>query len=491
MKLCEILNKIEFQSDDLDLSAEIVDIANDSRKANSGTLFVCISGFQNDGHKFAKGAYDLGCRYFAVEKDVDLPKDAHIIRVEDTRKFLAVSSANLFGNPSEKLNTIAITGTKGKTSVSFMLKSIYEAAGHKVGIIGSTGVYIGDTFYDTVNSTPESYLIHKYYKEMLDNNCDTAIIEATSQGFKLDRTYGINFNTAVFTNLSPDHIGEAEHKDFDEYLECKKMIFDQSKKAIINADSDHFERIINGIPCPFTTFGTKEPANIIFSDPRFSVGKNRLKTVFNYTDENGRHEIDLNTPGYFSLYNAVAAISVALQDGIGYDAIKSGLNTAFVKGRMEIVPIDKDYTVIIDFAHNEFSVKNLFDTIKLYNPSRIISVFGCGGNRSKLRRYAMGEVIGKNSNLSIITSDNSRFEKVEDIIDDILIGMHKTDGVYQIITDRRKAIKEALRVAKEGDVILLIGKGHEMYEDIEGVKYPFDERQIVIDSLYELSQQDG
>ena len=217
----------------------------------------------------------------------------------------------------------------------------------------------------------------------------------------------------------------------------------------------------------------------------------RLKTEFNYYDKNGKHEIDLNTPGYFSLYNAVAAISVALQDGIGYDAIRIGLSKAFVKGRMEIVPINKDYTVIIDFAHNEFSVKNLFETIKLYNPSRIISVFGCGGNRSKLRRYAMGEVIGQNSDLSIITSDNSRFEKVEDIIDEILIGMNKTEGVYQIIKERKKAIKEALRVAKEGDVILLIGKGHEMYEEIEGVKYPFDERQIVIDSLFELSQQDG
>ena len=491
MKLCEILNKISYSSKELDLSLDILDIVNDSRKASNGTMFVCISGFQNDGHNFAQSAYERGCRLFAVEKEIALPEDAKIIKVEDTRKFLAIASSNFFGNPAEKLNTIAITGTKGKTSVSFMLKSIYEAAGHKVGVIGSTGVYIGDKFYDTVNSTPESYLIQKFYKEMIESGCDTAIIEATSQGFKLHRTYGIHFKTAIFTNLSPDHIGAAEHKDFDEYLECKKMIFNQCDKAIINADSDHFDRITNGIACPFTTFGAENIADITFGDASFSVDKNRLKTEFNYYDKNGKHEIDLNTPGYFSLYNAVAAISVALQDGIGYDAIRIGLSKAFVKGRMEIVPINKDYTVIIDFAHNEFSVKNLFETIKLYNPSRIISVFGCGGNRSKLRRYAMGEVIGQNSDLSIITSDNSRFEKVEDIIDDILIGMNKTEGVYQIIKERKKAIKEALRVAKEGDVILLIGKGHEMYEEIEGVKYPFDERQIVIDSLFELSQQDG
>ncbi len=490
MTLCEILKGIDYISESVG-EFEIKDVVYDSRKASADCIFVCICGYQNDGHAFAKSAYERGCRVFAVEKDVALPSDAIIIKVENTRKFLAISSANLFGNPAEKLNAIAITGTKGKTSVSFMLKSIYEAAGHKVGVIGSTGAYIGDKFYDTVNSTPESYIIHKLYREMLDNGCDTAIIEATSQGFKLDRTYGIKFNTGIFTNLSPDHIGAAEHKDFEEYLDCKKMIFDQCEKVVVNADSDYYDRIIDGVDSPIFTFSAEKDAAITFGNARFSVGENRLKTEFQYKDDDGEHEIDLNTPGYFSLYNAVSAISVATLDGIDYEAIKAGLYSAFVKGRMEIVPINKDYTVIIDFAHNEFSVKTLFDTMKLYNPSRIISVFGCGGNRSKLRRYAMGEVIGKNSDLSIITSDNSRFERVEDIIDDILIGMHKTDGVYQIIPKRREAIKEALRVAKEGDVILLIGKGHEMYEEIEGVKYPFDERQIVIDSLDELSRQGG
>ncbi len=489
MTLGEILKGIHYNSRKFTPELSVEDVVYDSRKAKENTIFVCISGFQNDGHNFAKNAYDLGTRIFAVEKDIELPDDALILKVESTRKFLAVASANLFCRPAEKLNTIAITGTKGKTSVSFMLKSIYEAAGHKVGVIGSTGVYIGDKFYDTVNSTPESYIIHKFYKEMLDEGCDTAIIEATSQGFKLDRTYGIHFNTGIFTNLSPDHIGAAEHSDFDEYLACKKMIFDQCEKVIVNADSDHYERIIDKVSCPIITFSGEKNADLTFGDGVFSVGKNRLKTEFSYQDSNGTHEIDLNTPGHFSLYNATAAIAVASNDGIGYDAIKNGLYTTFVKGRMEIVPIEKDYTVIIDFAHNEFSVKNLFDTINLYNPSRIISVFGCGGNRSKLRRYAMGEVIGRNSDLSVITSDNSRYEKVDDIIDDILIGMHKTDGKYVIIPDRRKAIKEALRVAKEGDVVLLIGKGHEMYEEIEGVKYPFDERQVVIDSLSELLQQ--
>ncbi len=490
MKLCDILKGIEIDHEQLDLNIDIEDIVYDSRKAKPNTIFVCISGYSVDGHDYAIKAYENGSRIFVAEKEITVPDDACVLFYPNNRKFLALSSANFFGNPADKLTTIAITGTKGKTSVSFMLKSIFEANGSKVGIMGSTGTYIGSNEYTTANSTPESYLIHKYYRKMLDEGCDTAIIEATSQGFKLDRTFGIHFDIGVFTNLSPDHIGKNEHKDFNEYLQCKKMIFNQCDKVIVNNDTEHFGEIIDNANCPISTIGSNENSDLYFNEPSFSVGKNRLKTIFTCHDKDHSEIIDLNTPGYFSLYNALAAIAVARNCNIGYDAIKEGLSSAFVKGRMEIVPIDKNYTVIIDFAHNEFSVKNLFDTIKLYNPSRIISVFGCGGNRSKLRRYSMGEVIGNNSDLSIITSDNSRFEKVEDIINDILVGMHKTNGKYTIIPKRKLAIKEALRVAKEGDVILLIGKGHEMYEEIEGIQYPFDEREEVFNSLNELQQQD-
>ena len=489
MKLIDILTDIKYECKNLNNDIEIHDVVYDSRKATPADLFVCIKGFSFDGHDFAIDLYNKGIRVFAVQEKVSLPNDAIVILVDDTRKFLALASANYFGRPDEKLNTIAITGTKGKTSVSFMLKRIYECAGHKVGVIGSTGTYIGDTEYETANSTPESYLLHKYYKEMLDSGCDTAIIEATSQGFKLHRTYGIKFNTGIFTNLSPDHIGENEHKDFDEYLECKKKIFSQCQKAIVNKDSDNYDAIIRGAICPISTVSENSNADFSYGNGKFEVGNNKLSTNFEFYEDNTTEEIDLKTPGRFSLCNAALAIACARKDGICFEAIKKGLSEAFVKGRMEIVPIQKDYTVIIDFAHNEFSVKTLFDTIKQYNPNRIISVFGCGGNRSKLRRYGMGEVIGANSDLSIITSDNSRFEKVEDIIDDILIGMHKTDGKYVIIPKRRAAIKEALRIASKGDIVLLIGKGHEMYEEIQGVQYPFDEREVVFTSLRELEQQ--
>lgn len=483
MKLGEILRDIDFRSGCYDSTLRVNDVVYDSRKAHGDTLFVCIKGFQVDGHSFAADAYRRGARIFACEKDITLPGDAVILKVENTRRLLALASANLFGRPAEKLNIIGITGTKGKTSTSFMLKSIYEAAGHKVGVIGSTGVYIGDTRYDIENSTPESYLLHKFFAEMLHEGCDTAVIEATSQGFKLDRTYGIRFNTGIFTNLSPDHIGAAEHKDFAEYLACKKLIFTQSERMIVNLDSEYYNDITAGTSGKHITFGAGGNADYHFTSPSFTTGRNRLKTEFICVEGDTNTEIDLNTPGYFSLYNAIGAIAAARQDGIGYEAIKKGLAAAFVKGRMEIVPIGKEYTVIIDFAHNEFSVKTLFDTIRLYNPNRVISVFGCGGNRSKLRRYSMGEVIGRNSDLSVITSDNSRYESVDDIIADILVGMRKTDGKYEIIPDRRKAIKYALEQAGEGDVVLLIGKGHEMYEEINGEKHPFDERLVVREAL--------
>lgn len=491
MKLGQIMKNIAFTAEHYDNSVEIADVVYDSRKVTPGALFVCITGFQADGHGFAENAYSRGARVFAVEKDISLPSDAIVLKVENTRILLALASANFFGNPAEKLNIIALTGTKGKTSTTFMLKSIYEAAGRKVGVIGTTGTYIGSRFFENENSTPESYLLHKYFAEMVAEGCDTAIIEATSQGFMLHRTYGINFSTGIFTNLSPDHIGAAEHRDFDDYLNCKKRIFTQSGRMIVNADCEFFARIIEGAVCPIITYGKDESADFSFSDPEFGIQGNRLLTTFTCREHGCDHRVGITAPGYFSLYNATSAIAAARQDGISYEEIQAGLHTAFVKGRMEIVPTGMDYTVIIDFAHNEYSVKTLFETIRLYKPNRIISVFGCGGNRSRLRRYSMGEVIGRNSDLSVITSDNPRYESVDSIIEDILVGMSRTDGKYIIVPDRAEAIKKALSEAGKGDVVLLIGKGHELYEEIEGIKYHFDEREVVREALSEALPKDN
>jgi len=462
----------------------ISDIVYDTRKPlGADTLFVCIEGFTFDGHSYASEAYQRGVRAFAAQKPLDLPEDATVIMTPCTRKFLASVSASFFGHPAEKLFTVAITGTKGKTSTSFMIKSILEEAGIPTGVIGSTGVHYCDHFEETANTTPESYLLQKLYKTMLDAGCKAVIIEAASQGFKLHRTFGLQFDVGIFNNISPDHIGKNEHKDFEEYLACKKMLFAQCRHCYVNGDDPHYEEIVSGASCPITVYGSREDARFRAADLVFGTENHQLKTTFRAICKDESFETELGVPGQFSVWNSLAAIAVTYDKGICPDAIRAGLKKARVRGRMEIVPIDTSYTVIIDAAHEEFSCRSLFETIKKYNPNRIISVFGCGGNRSKLRRYGMGAAIGENSDLSIITSDNSRLEKTEDIIEDILVGMKPTGGKYEIIIDRKTAIQKALTVADQGDCILLIGKGHETYEDIGGVKRPFDEKQIVLDFI--------
>lgn len=479
MKLCNLLEKIKFTADNYNGDIEINDLCYDSRKACAGDMFVCIKGYQSDGHKYAKNAYNSGVRVFAVEKVLDLPSDATVIYVDDTRKFLALASAAYFGYPAEKLKTIAITGTKGKTSISYMLKTVFENAGIKTGIMGTTGIYYGDTAIKTENSTPESYEIHYHFSKMVEFGCDAVIIEATSQGFKLDRTAGICFDIGVYTNLSPDHIGGNEHADFAEYLNCKKVLFTQCRNGIANIDSKYFDEITGDAKCSIETYGIDNKAFCFAKDIRFSSDNNRLCTCFTCVYGEEEFEISLNIPGKYYVYNALATVSVAKKLGVNNAVISKSLNETFVKGRMEIVPTRNGSTVIIDYAHNELSVQSLFETINVYKPKKVTVVFGCGGNRSKLRRYAMGEIIGNNADLSIITSDNPRFERLDIIIEDILVGMNKTNGKYKIIFDRKEAIEYAVNNAIDGEVVLIIGKGHQLYEEIEGFKYHFDEREIV------------
>jgi len=488
MLLNELLNGIEYTFKG-NLNVEIEDIVYDSRIARENTAFVCIVGFQLDGHNYAADAYAKGTRVFIAQRDIELPEDAAVVITADNRKTLALMSANLFGHPDKELFTVGITGTKGKTSISYMLKSVLEKAGEKVGIIGTTGIIYGDKIIKTNNSTPESYIIHKYYREMLNAGCTAAIIEATSQGFMLDRTYGIEFDLGLFANLSPDHIGANEHKDFDDYLNCKKMIFGQAKKVFVNRDSEYYDRIVKDIPREkYRRFGFFGDAGIMAENLNFVSGDHRLITEFDCRDSEGLHHFKISQPGEFSVYNALAVIACARERGVPYEVIEEGLKNTYIRGRMEIIPGTTDYTVMIDFAHNEFSVQNLFETILKYSPKRIVAVFGCGGNRSKLRRYSMGEVIGKNADLSIITEDNNRYEKIEDIVSDILVGMKKADGKYIVINKRKDAIEYALENAQKGDVIMLIGKGHEDYIEENGTRTYFSEREVVENYLSRASR---
>lgn len=471
MKLCELLKEAGIDSDS---RLEIASLCNDSRLANESSLFVCIKGFATDGHKYAKSAYDKGCRAFVAMEELSLPDDALVYYTNDTRKAMALLAAAINGHPAKKLRLIGITGTKGKTSISYTLKSIFEKQGCKVGLMGTVGIMYGDVHVESPNSTPESTVIHEYLKKMLNSGIDTVIMEATSQGFKLHRTHGIVFDAGIYTNLSPDHIGPAEHESFEEYRDCKKMLFSQSKIVFANGDCEHFAFMKENSPVPVVSFGFGS-TDVRAENDVYTKDEGGLYTAFDCGGETYKTYI----PGKFSVYNALAAISVARHFNIPEAAIKAGLEETRVEGRMESISLPTGAVAIIDYAHNELSTENLFRALKLYSPKRIITVFGCGGNRSKLRRYGMGEIVAKNSQLSIVTSDNPRDEALEDIINDIFVGINKTSGKSMVIQDRKEAIEFAVRNSTEGDYILIIGKGHQHYEEIKGVHYPFFEAEII------------
>lgn len=464
---------------------EIKDLCYDSRLCGANTLFVCLKGHETDGHQYARDAYARGSRVFAVTEDVALPGDAVLLKCRDTRKFLAEASANFFENPDKNLLTIAITGTKGKTSTTFLMASILNHIGKKVGVIGTIGTIIGEKLYKSDNSTPESYLIHKHFREMADAGMDAVIIETTSQGFKLDRTYGIHFDVGVFTNLSPDHIGDGEHADYEEYKNCKKKLFSSCKTGFFNANDKETKFMEEGAACDIIEYGTLKSAAYTAEEIGFSSGGGSLFAEFDFCHHGQRAHFVIPHPGKTGVYNSLCAAAVCSFLGVSDSDILQGLRRAVIKGRNEIINARGGFTVIIDYAHNELSVLSVFDTLAPYRKGRVFTVFGCGGNRSKLRRYSMGDVITRFSDVAVITSDNPRFECLEDIIADIQKGITTPRGEVLVIKDRKKAIEYCLANAKKDDIVLIVGKGHQNYEEIGGVKYPFDEEEIVKNILLE------
>ncbi len=497
MKLSELLVHSDYTCLQGSLDKNIVDLVYDSRKAIPDTAFVCMVGAVSDGHGYIKNAIDSGCNTLIVEKSMEeLEKDTvrriqanpdiTVIQTGDNRSTLSYMAQALYHYPAKKLTTIAITGTKGKTTTTFMIRTILEECGHKTGIIGTTGVYIGDRRIEIHNTTPESYDIQMYLAEMVKAGCDSCVMEVSSQALKLNRTAGILFDYSVFTNLSPDHIGEGEHADYAEYVYCKSLLFRQSRHGIFNIDDKEAPVMMKaGNNLGTHTYGFSSKADLCAGNIDYIVRGSFIGIGFD-THGSLEERFEVNTPGRFSAYNAMAAIMVTRLMGADIKYIKDALTHIFVRGRVESVKISNRFTLLIDYAHNAMSMESILTTMREYNPNRIISLFGCGGNRSKLRRYEMGEISGKLADLSIITADNSRFENVLDIIEDIKIGIHKTDGKYVVIPDRKEAIKYSITHAEEGDIILLLGKGHEDYQEIEGVRYPFDERDIIADILKEI-----
>ena len=488
MLLSNIIEKIDFDIVKGNTDIEISDIVYDSRKVVPGTVFVALKGYNVDGHKFIPQAVSQGASAVVVSDNIDICQDITVIKVDDTRKALAYMSAELFGEPANELTTIALTGTKGKTTTVAMLKSILNAEGISVGTIGTLGIIVGDKIYKTNNTTPESYEIQQAMRKMVDSGCKAMIIEASSLGLKWHRTDAIDFDYGIFTNFSHDHIGDSEHKDLQEYLDCKALLFKQCKEGIFNIDDKVYEEITANATCTKTTYGFSDNADItaygdeLISKPGYigvHFATKGLKTM----------DVDVDIPGKFSVYNALAAMTTAIKMGVSDEAILKGLDTVTVKGRVEAVPVPGDYTLLIDYAHNALSMENILETLREYNPNRLIVLFGAGGNRPKVRRYEMGETAGRLADLSVLTEDNSRDEDVMDIINDIIEGgLKKTEGKYVVVPKRQDAIRYCMENAEKGDIIVLAGKGHEDYLEIKGVKYHLDEREVIAEIVADMKK---
>ena len=466
---------------DLKYAKVYVSILN-SKNIKEGYMFIAIKGYSVDGHDYINNAIEAGAKVVMVQegcdlKKIKLPADVTIIMAKDTREALAICSCNFYGNPSRKFKLIGVTGTKGKTTTTYMIKEILEKAGHKVGLIGTIATYInGKMISESARTTPESIELQKTFAQMVEAGVEYVVMEVSSQSLKLHRVDGCNFDIVVFTNFSEDHISEKEHPDMKDYFESKLKLFKMCDNGIINVDDLQVSKIPRLLPeNKIMTYGIDNYCEVLAKD--ITITNSYVDFRVKVSDRNERVKVDI--PGRFSVYNALAAICVAKKLGIASDKVIEALAEIKVPGRSEMVPNKKEIPIMIDYAHSPESLQNILSAVKSYTRGRVISVFGCGGDRDKGKRPLMGEISGKIADFTFITTDNPRTEEPEEIVKEIEEGMKKTNGKYKVVVDRKEAIKEAIEMANKLDIIVLAGKGHEPYQEINGTKYPFDERIIV------------
>lgn len=486
----ELLKDLEYEVLSGSVDINVNELVYNTAKVTKECLFVCIRGMAFDSHEAAAGAAGAGAVVIVAERPVEVPEGITVVRVKDTRYALALISAAYFDYPARKLKVVGITGTKGKTTTAFMIRSILEHAGISTGLIGTIETIIGDRHIPADNTTPESYAIQEDFAQMAAAGCKVVVMEVSSQGLKLHRTAGIQFDLGIFTNLAPDHIGPGEHESFEEYLECKSRLFRQCRVGIANIDDEYCTKVLEGRTCELETYGFSQEADLRASQMKLISRPGYLGVAY---QAGGLVDfpVEIDLPGKFSVYNSLVAIAVCRHFDISKEDIQEALKQAETKGRIEKVRVSDEFTLMIDYAHNAMSLESLLTTLREYNPRRLVCLFGCGGNRSKLRRFEMGEVSGRLADLTVITSDNPRFEEPQAIIDDIKTGIEKTDGAYVEIIDRKEAIRYVIEHGRPGDVIVLAGKGHEDYQEIRGVKYPMDERVLIQEVLRELAQTEG
>lgn len=488
MELKKLLAGIENFKTKGDVEIDIKKVVSNSKKVVPNSLFVAVRGYDFDGHQYVGEAIEKGATAVMLDmsadfKNIKIPNGVTVIITDDTRKALARVSCNYFGNPSRYFKLIGVTGTKGKTTTTYMIKSILEKAGHKVGLIGTIANYIGDECLgESSRTTPESLELQELFYKMAKAKCEYVIMEVSSQSLKLSRVDGCNFDYGIFTNLYKDHISTKEHADMNEYFESKLKLFQMCPRAFINSDDFKCNKIIKGAPnCNINTYAVDNKADLLAKDITITNISVDFKVKLGQRNE----RIKVNIPGRYSVYNALAAISLTTALGVDVEKIKEGLENIIVPGRNELVPNKEDLPIMLDYAHTAESLENILQASKTYTPGKVICVFGCGGDRDKEKRPRMGEVAGRLADYTIVTTDNPRTEKPEDIIADIEAGISKTKGKYEIVVDRREAIAKAIKMMGKRDLVILAGKGHETYQEINGEKFPFDERVIIKDILGE------
>ena len=478
MRLSVLLEGLTYEVVQGNIEVEVRGIKNDSRRVQPGDLFFCISGAVSDGHKYAQDVAAKGASVIVCEKDVQVPETVTVVRVESSRYAMGKISSAFYGKPSEQMTVIGLTGTKGKTTTTYMIREMLERAGIKTGLVGTIEILDGANKIPAENTTPESMVLHKYMKDMVDNGCKAVVMEVSSQGLMLDRVAGVDFDYGIFTNLSKDHIGPNEHASFEEYRDWKAKLFTLCKTGIFNVDDKNAGYMMEHADCEKITYGMREHADYCANDVKLYCENGVLGIQYALSGSlSGQMVVDL--PGEFSVHNSLAAIAVADLMHVPVADIQTILKQIKVRGRVEMIPISDAFTLMIDYAHNAMALESLLTALRAYNPKRLVTLFGCGGNRSKDRRFEMGEVSGNMADFTIITSDNPRDEEPAAIMEDIVTGMKKTTGSYVAIEDRKEAIRYAILHAQPGDVIVLAGKGHEDYQEIHGVKHHMDERDLI------------
>lgn len=472
MKLSKLLEGMQITKNTVAGDPEIGEVRYDSRAVQPGDLFVAVRGFETDGHKYIQSALEKGAVAVVCE---EAGEGVPAVFTENSRRALAVIGANRFGHPAEQLRMIGVTGTNGKTTTTYLVKHILEMQGAKVGLIGTNQNLIGEEIVETERTTPESYELHALFRRMVDAGCTYCVMEVSSHSLVLDRVYGIPFEVGAFTNLTQDHLDF--HKTMEEYRKAKAILFTICSRGVINMDDPAGEKMLLDAKCPVETYSEKyDSADLVAKDIRLHADS----VDFVASAKEGIARVHLGIPGQFSVANALTALSVCRALDVPLADAAAALKTAHgVKGRVEVVPTDTDYTVLIDYAHSPDGVENVLRAVRGFTKGRVIALFGCGGDRDRTKRPKMGAIAARLADFCIVTSDNPRTEEPQAIINDILEGMKDSKTPKEVIVNRPEAIRFALGMAQKDDTIVLMGKGHETYQEIHHVKHHLDEREVV------------